>query len=66
MFDQEFKLTIVQSVIDIAVINRYHPYDVLSALVEAMLLTEPHGQELYSDCKIILRGRSEELPWNLT
>ncbi len=56
---------IVESTIKISVSNGCHPYYALRELLQFRNLSARQNEKLFHDCKLILKSKSEELPWAL-
>jgi hypothetical protein len=63
MFTQDDKLKIVDAIINLVVISKEHPYTVLRQMVRSYDLPDLQAENLVADCKLILKGQAETLPF---
>jgi len=64
MITEDDKIKLVDSIVEMAVVSRTHPYRVLNQMVDMYDFPKHQAQNLISECKLILKGRAEELPFN--
>jgi len=63
--DRDDKFEMVQTAINLMTDNGQHPHIILNSLVRAYDLPNHQGRNLYAECKLILKGRAEEIPHKL-